>query len=53
MEMIALLIPELITGKSAQSLHEQLSLTVRWVSADYVVHEDFIGMYDCPKTDAE
>ena len=33
--------------------HEQLSLSVRWVSADYVVHEDFIGMYDCPKTDAE
>ncbi|KAF3833295.1 hypothetical protein F7725_026960 [Dissostichus mawsoni] len=32
--------------------HEQLSLTVRWVSDDYVVHEDFIGMYDCPKTDA-
>lgn len=32
---------------------EQLSLSVQWVSADYVVHEDFIGMYDCPKTDAE
>ncbi|XP_064417257.1 zinc finger MYM-type protein 1-like [Latimeria chalumnae] len=33
--------------------HEQLSFSVRWVSQDYVVHEDFIGMHDCPKTDAE
>lgn len=33
--------------------HEQLSMCIRWVSADYVIHEDFIGMYDCPNTDAE
>lgn len=28
-------------------------LSVRLVSADYVVHQDFIGMYDCPNTDSE
>lgn len=33
--------------------HDQLSLSVRWVLTDYVVHEDFIGMYDCPNTDTE
>lgn len=32
--------------------HEQLSMCIRWVSADYVIHEDFIGMYDCPNTNA-
>lgn len=32
---------------------KQLSLPVRWVSTDYGVHEGFIGMYDCPNTDAE
>uniref|UniRef100_A0A096MAR5 HAT C-terminal dimerisation domain-containing protein n=1 Tax=Poecilia formosa TaxID=48698 RepID=A0A096MAR5_POEFO len=30
--------------------HEHLSMCIRWVSAD-VVHEDFVGMYDCPNTD--
>uniref|UniRef100_H2ZVN9 DUF4371 domain-containing protein n=1 Tax=Latimeria chalumnae TaxID=7897 RepID=H2ZVN9_LATCH len=33
--------------------HEQLCFSIRWVSQDYVIGEDFIGMYDCPKTDAE
>ena len=33
--------------------HEQLSMCIRWVSADYVIHEDFIKMYDCPNTNAE
>ncbi len=28
-------------------------MCIRWVSADYVIHEDFIGMHDCPNTDAE
>ena len=32
---------------------EQLTLTVRWVSDQYEVHEDFIGMYECEKADAE
>ena len=30
-----------------------VNLTVRWVSDQYEVHEDFIGMYECEKTDAE
>ncbi|KAJ8364439.1 hypothetical protein SKAU_G00132700 [Synaphobranchus kaupii] len=32
---------------------EQLSLSVQWVSRDYTVHEDFIGMHDFSKTDAQ
>ena len=30
--------------------HEQLTMCIRWVSADYVILEDFIGIYDCPNT---
>ncbi|KAL5493617.1 hypothetical protein EMCRGX_G014821 [Ephydatia muelleri] len=32
---------------------EQLSISIRWVDKDYSIHEDFIGMFKVPKTDAE
>ena len=32
---------------------EQLSITIRWVDKDYSIHEDFIGMFQVPKTNAE
>ena len=32
---------------------EQLSISIRWVSSNYEIHEDPIGMIQVPKTDAE
>ena len=32
---------------------EQLNLSIRWVSDDYEVHEDPIGLYRVPDTKAE
>ena len=32
---------------------EQLSISIRWVSSNYEIHEDCIGMIQVPKTDAE
>ena len=33
--------------------HAQLALTLRWVSDDYVVSDDYLGFYDCSQTDAK
>ena len=32
---------------------EQLSISTRWVSSNYDIHEDPIGMIQVPKPDAE
>lgn len=32
---------------------EQLSISIRWVGNDYSIHEDFIGMFQVPRTNAE
>ena len=32
---------------------EQLSISIRWVSSNYEIHEDLIEMIQVPKTDAE
>ena len=32
---------------------EQLSISIRWVSSNFEIHEDPIGMIQVPKTDAE
>ena len=32
---------------------EQLCISIRWVSSNYEIHEDPIGMIQVPKTDAE
>ena len=34
------------------SNNEQLTIVIRWVDADYVIHEDFIGMVHVPDTTA-
>ena len=34
------------------SNNEQLTVVIRWVDADYVIHEDFIGMVHVPDTTA-
>ena len=31
---------------------EQLSIIIRWVDDDYIIHEDFIGMVHVPDTTA-
>lgn len=32
------------------SNNEQMSIVIRWVDTDYVIHEDFIGMVHVPDT---
>ena len=43
----------IVDGTRDVAGREQLSLSIRWVSDVLEVHEDFIGMYDCPRADAE
>lgn len=32
---------------------EQVTLSVRWVTDDFQVHEDFLGLYSVPSIDEE
>ena len=34
------------------SNHEQLAICIRWVDAEFVIHEDLIGLMHVEKTDA-
>ena len=35
------------------SNHEQVTIVLRWVTEDFQVHEEFIGLYKVPSIDAE
>ena len=35
------------------SNYEQVTIVLRWVTEDFQVHEEFIGLYQVPSTDAE
>lgn len=34
------------------SHHEQMSLSIRWVDENYVIHEDVLGLFQLPDTRA-
>ena len=35
------------------SNHEQVTIVIRWVTTDFQVHEEFIGLYFVPSMDAD